>query len=157
MRYLPRWLPGAGFLKQAEIWNKETKDMYVIPYEMTKRKMVSGSAFTYCLLHVDVHQDTGGALDSFVAKTLAAAGDAITPEIEHVIQYGIGSLYSGKFKQLLLHFVLKHSCSRSRHSEAASNVQITASHILTNVRPSPLRCHSSLQWCFTLTSRGRHN
>ncbi|ETW81852.1 cytochrome P450 monooxygenase 12 [Heterobasidion irregulare TC 32-1] len=44
LRYVPAWMPGAGFQKQAREWRKNSLAMINKPYEMVKQKMASGTA-----------------------------------------------------------------------------------------------------------------
>jgi hypothetical protein len=41
LKYVPSWMPGAGFKRQAEIWKKDVDDLYNLPFEVTKRNIVS--------------------------------------------------------------------------------------------------------------------
>ncbi|KAF8896779.1 OrdA protein [Gymnopilus junonius] len=41
---LPEWFPGAGFLKTAREWAKDTARMVDVPYDYTKEQMAAGTA-----------------------------------------------------------------------------------------------------------------
>jgi hypothetical protein len=41
VRFLPAWLPGAGFKRQAEIWRNRIYEFAAIPYQFVKKAMVS--------------------------------------------------------------------------------------------------------------------
>jgi hypothetical protein len=40
LQYLPKWMPGAGFLRKAEVWKKKMEDFVDLPYEFVKIAMV---------------------------------------------------------------------------------------------------------------------
>ena len=40
LKKLPEWFPGAGFLKTAREWAKDTAKMVEVPYNYTKEQMV---------------------------------------------------------------------------------------------------------------------
>ena len=40
LRYVPSWIPGAGFQKKAEEWKRTVEDMADIPHEFVKQRMV---------------------------------------------------------------------------------------------------------------------
>ena len=40
VRYVPDWLPGAKFKRQAKEWKKLVDNMVDQPFEMTKKRMV---------------------------------------------------------------------------------------------------------------------
>ncbi|KAF9525564.1 cytochrome P450 [Crepidotus variabilis] len=44
MKYLPEWIPGAGFLKIAREWRKTTEESADAPYAYTKTQMAAGTA-----------------------------------------------------------------------------------------------------------------
>ncbi|KAJ7625670.1 cytochrome P450 [Roridomyces roridus] len=49
LKYVPSWLPGAGFKRKAQEWRKLSWDMAELPFAETKRQMASGitpSSFT---------------------------------------------------------------------------------------------------------------
>ena len=41
LRHMPKWMPGAGFLRKAEIWKKKMEDFVDLPYEFVKKAMVN--------------------------------------------------------------------------------------------------------------------
>jgi hypothetical protein len=41
LKYLPSWMPGAGFKKKARVWKKKMEDFVDRPYEYVKNSMVS--------------------------------------------------------------------------------------------------------------------
>ncbi|KIM89841.1 hypothetical protein PILCRDRAFT_812637 [Piloderma croceum F 1598] len=44
LQYVPEWFPGAGFKRKAKAWRKLSQAMLNDPYEMTKRKILEGTA-----------------------------------------------------------------------------------------------------------------
>lgn len=40
LQYLPKWMPGAGFLKKAEVWKKKMEEFVDLPYEYVKNAVV---------------------------------------------------------------------------------------------------------------------
>ena len=41
VKYVPEWMPGAGFKKKARLWRKPTVEMSVTPLMAVKKAMVS--------------------------------------------------------------------------------------------------------------------
>ncbi|SRR6266446_2894390 len=46
VKYVPEWMPGAGFKMKAKKWRKLSQAMINVPYDMVKEKFVSGPSFT---------------------------------------------------------------------------------------------------------------
>ncbi|KAJ7708873.1 cytochrome P450 [Mycena rosella] len=46
LKYIPAWLPGAGFKREALEWRKVTQQSVVLPFEEAKRKIATGKAPT---------------------------------------------------------------------------------------------------------------
>ncbi|KAK7017743.1 cytochrome P450 [Favolaschia claudopus] len=44
LKFIPRWMPGAEFKRQAEKWTKVARDMIELPFAETKRQMECGTA-----------------------------------------------------------------------------------------------------------------
>ena len=42
LRYVPAWMPGAGFKVQARAWKKDTDTLFNAPFRAVKAAMVSG-------------------------------------------------------------------------------------------------------------------
>lgn len=40
LKYVPAWLPGAGFKRQAAKMRHDLEDLYDVPYEFVRREMV---------------------------------------------------------------------------------------------------------------------
>lgn len=43
LRYLPEWVPGAGFKKTARIWRQNAEDVADLPYAAVRRQMAKGT------------------------------------------------------------------------------------------------------------------
>ena len=51
LRYIPSWVPGAGFQKKAREWRKTMLDMVDIPYLMVKQRIVSDNSVSETRAH----------------------------------------------------------------------------------------------------------
>ena len=40
LKYVPEWMPGAGFQKKAKIWRRYSRDMIELPFEAAKKSIV---------------------------------------------------------------------------------------------------------------------
>jgi hypothetical protein len=47
VKYVPDWMPGAGFKTKAKEWRKLSLAMINVPYDMVKEKFVSEPFFPY--------------------------------------------------------------------------------------------------------------
>jgi hypothetical protein len=43
LRYVPSWVPGAGFKKKAREWRQNYRDMAEVPHKLVKQRMVSAN------------------------------------------------------------------------------------------------------------------
>jgi len=43
LKYMPSWMPGATFKREAREWRKSTRKMVNLPYEMVKERMACAS------------------------------------------------------------------------------------------------------------------
>ncbi|EJD39100.1 cytochrome P450 [Auricularia subglabra TFB-10046 SS5] len=79
IRFLPAWLPGMGFLRQARIWSAEATAMIHEPFKFVKSQLESGTA-----------------RHSFSASMLQGEdGSGVAPHEEDIIMWIAGSLYGG--------------------------------------------------------------
>ncbi|EJD39103.1 cytochrome P450, partial [Auricularia subglabra TFB-10046 SS5] len=77
IRFLPAWLPGMGFLRQASVWRVDGLEMWHEPFNYVKSQLVRSLAS-----------------HSFSTAMLQGEdGDGVTPEEEDVIMWLAGSLY----------------------------------------------------------------
>lgn len=81
LRYVPEWVPGARFQKEARIWKKSVMDMLYRPFNVVKERMANGNA-RECA--------TSSLLDSPMYKE---AKDR--DYIEDIIRAAVGSMYTG--------------------------------------------------------------
>ncbi|KAI0068332.1 cytochrome P450 [Artomyces pyxidatus] len=44
LKYVPAWMPGAGFRRQADVWRKSTHAMVEKPFELVQQQLASGTA-----------------------------------------------------------------------------------------------------------------
>lgn len=47
LKYVPEWMPGAGFKKKAKTWRKSAEGMINLPFETTKRNIVRDVYYVY--------------------------------------------------------------------------------------------------------------
>ncbi|KAH9950732.1 cytochrome P450 [Amylocystis lapponica] len=58
LKRLPLWAPGAGFLRNAQIWKAKMEEMVDRPYELVKERMTDGTAIPcFCTTLLDDIQD----------------------------------------------------------------------------------------------------
>jgi hypothetical protein len=72
VKYIPEWMPGGGFKKQAREWRKLSEAMVEVPYKMVKDRHVSASLFcdnTFMKLR-QINKDSGNATTCFVTTCL---------------------------------------------------------------------------------------
>lgn len=102
MRYVPAWVPGAGFKRKAQDWKKEVEDMVELPYKAAKEQIVSGaSSLNSSVLIIfapPIGQANGTAGPSYVSYHL----DTINPsennaDFDRTIKETAGTIFSGKY------------------------------------------------------------
>ncbi|CAK5284897.1 unnamed protein product, partial [Mycena citricolor] len=85
LKYIPRWVPGAGFKRQAQRWCKATMAAVETPFNETKRMMSAGTASaSYSSLHLRTLEDPSSSL-SPNAKIAH----------EEVVKYTAAAMYVG--------------------------------------------------------------
>ncbi|OJJ42336.1 hypothetical protein ASPZODRAFT_162256 [Penicilliopsis zonata CBS 506.65] len=77
LKYMPAWMPGAGFVKVAQAHRKSAGALNNVPYEFVKRQMAEGKSG-----------------NSFVSNILQNS-PSISAGEEDVLKYAAGSLYAG--------------------------------------------------------------
>lgn len=45
MKHIPRWLPGAGFVRTAEEWSQTLVEMVDLPYKFVKEQLVRRNSY----------------------------------------------------------------------------------------------------------------
>ncbi|KAJ5450230.1 uncharacterized protein N7458_006679 [Penicillium daleae] len=78
LRYLPPWLPGAGFIKTAQAYKRRVKAFSGIPFEFVRQQMQSG-----CIT------------PSFLSNLLETNPVEPGSEDENILKWSAGSLYAG--------------------------------------------------------------
>ncbi|KAJ7044390.1 cytochrome P450 [Mycena alexandri] len=59
LKYVPKWMPGAGFKRKAEEWRKVTRELLEVPFAETKRRMNMGIApASFTSLNLDALDDS---------------------------------------------------------------------------------------------------
>ncbi|KDQ63647.1 hypothetical protein JAAARDRAFT_29676 [Jaapia argillacea MUCL 33604] len=74
LKYVPSWVPGAGFQNQAKEWRKLTQAMINRPFEKVKEKMANGTAIP-CVAATELEkwiQSSGSPEDERVIKDVSA-------------------------------------------------------------------------------------
>lgn len=83
MRYLPEWIPGAGFQKIARQWGAELIDVIEKPYAFVKHQMAQGkddSSFLSRLLESGDDTPQEKFTNKWSAMSLYTAGaDTVSP------------------------------------------------------------------------------
>ncbi|KAF8154968.1 OrdA protein [Crassisporium funariophilum] len=77
LKRLPEWLPGAGFLKTAREWAKDTAAMVNVPYNFTKQEIAAGTA-----------------IPSFLSTSLENEGSLSADDIRD-LRFAASSMYGG--------------------------------------------------------------
>jgi hypothetical protein len=54
LKYVPSWIPGAGFKQKGAYWRRVTVDMVEKPFEYVKEALVSSACLTKHLSFVDI-------------------------------------------------------------------------------------------------------
>ena len=54
VKYIPEWVPGAGFQKEARVWKTSVDKMRDVPFDVVKQQMVRSfpSALCFVLTYV---------------------------------------------------------------------------------------------------------
>ncbi|KDR66540.1 hypothetical protein GALMADRAFT_259045 [Galerina marginata CBS 339.88] len=120
LKYVPEFVPGAGFKKKARIWRKLQEDMLEVPYEETIRNMASGIAkpsFASTLLQkVDESEDASHQheiIKDTAAIVFAAGADTTVssihtffaamlcyPEVQRKAQLEVDHVLGGRLPEL---------------------------------------------------------
>ncbi|KIK54687.1 hypothetical protein GYMLUDRAFT_63070 [Collybiopsis luxurians FD-317 M1] len=84
LKYIPSWLPGAQFKRDAKVWNREVKAMIDEPFERVK-KLNEGSALS-CVVTQELERPPSQDLE-----------DKLSEPHEAMVKNVAGICYSGKF------------------------------------------------------------
>ncbi|KAF9033183.1 cytochrome P450 [Panaeolus papilionaceus] len=77
LRFMPDWIPGAGFHHKAKAWKKTLHEMVDRPYQFVKQKMEAGTA------------------EPSLSSRLLSETIDLTPTREHEIKWSAAAFYSG--------------------------------------------------------------
>ncbi|KAJ7648325.1 cytochrome P450 [Mycena polygramma] len=76
LKYVPDWLPGAGFKRKAKEWRKVTRDLLDVPFADAKRNIAMGAAATsFTSLHLRVWDESLGKKQEREAVVQSAAAN----------------------------------------------------------------------------------
>ncbi|KAJ7595208.1 putative CyP450 monooxygenase [Mycena floridula] len=78
MRYIPAWMPGAGFQRKARLWRSWGEDFLNVPWNRVKENIKNGEAqpsFASKMIE-EMDTDGTGALEEDIFKPVAALGYA---------------------------------------------------------------------------------
>ena len=101
MKLIPFWCPGGGFKTKAAVAAKCVRDLYDVPYDMVREKMVRTA------LHIELHyhkrvdfrfQRNGTARPSFTSNLIEELDrdGNLTDEYEECIKGAAATIYAGK-------------------------------------------------------------
>ena len=100
VKYIPEWVPGAGFQKQARIWYDAVDKLRNAPYDNVLQRMVSftsqvGHCQESCL---GIPKPSGEVGDCAAKSLIEAFGkDTKNPEYtDYILRSTLGSLYVGQ-------------------------------------------------------------
>jgi len=98
LKYVPDWMPFAGFKRKAKEWRKVALAMLEKPFEVAKQKFVSMTTLNQTSLHSSVaFQENGAFTLSFISYSLENMDEGRDPAYqEEVIKGTAGALYTGK-------------------------------------------------------------
>ncbi|OBZ80086.1 O-methylsterigmatocystin oxidoreductase [Grifola frondosa] len=74
LKYIPAWMPGAGFQRKARAWRKANQSMLNMPFEMVKQRMASNTAVP-CFVTAELErgfQSSSQEYDEQLIKDVAA-------------------------------------------------------------------------------------
>ncbi len=75
LKYVPEWVPGAGFQRLAKAWKKETDDTFDLPWAAAKELFVSQIDFSFGRRLNEV-QTSGSYSPSFTSFSLEALAES---------------------------------------------------------------------------------
>lgn len=106
VRFVPSWFPGAGFKRQAIIWQTRLRELESAPHEWAKQQIVSMLSFfmtiSYgfcCSLSPQLlmcRKASGNYVESFTSQNLQPEDNhSVNAEEESIIKYCSLALYTG--------------------------------------------------------------
>ncbi|KAF7981481.1 hypothetical protein HWV62_33529 [Athelia sp. TMB] len=98
LKYIPAWVPGAGFQRRASEWKKRTEDLIHLPYAALKKEQVRITILLGGFLNAEGLRYQAAGIDkpSFVSRSLSAI-DALgnVAEQEGIIRDTAPMIYLG--------------------------------------------------------------
>ena len=95
MRYVPDWMPGAGFKVKAARWRDVHMQLLNIPFDMVRKQMVSTSRLHMVDMLNARHEARGKARPSFLKELLEDPEVCNDPEKLDIVKWSAASLYAG--------------------------------------------------------------
>lgn len=101
MKYIPKWVPGAGFQILAEEGAKASNDMRYLPYYDARDRFVSRTKSYYDLFSINpwVSQLAGTAVKSFTSQQIEEClgpDGQVSKSDEEIISAASGIFYAGE-------------------------------------------------------------
>jgi cytochrome P450 len=91
LKYVPDWFPGAGFKRKAKAWRKLSDSMLNVPYEMTKPKILDGTARPSMMQElIENHTDKDGRIegeDDIAACTAVTYGGGADTTVSSILSF----------------------------------------------------------------------
>lgn len=98
LRYVPSWLPGAGFKKTAEMWHKTLMEAVDMPYNLVKRRLVRELPLDYTAVKLTIHilhSEHISISDNFTSDLLERG--ELDDDKDQLIKWSAALLYGGEY------------------------------------------------------------
>jgi hypothetical protein len=120
LKYVPNWMPFAGFKRKAKEWRKLALAMIEVPFEAGKQKIVSTITHESIFLHHSVaSQESGNVTPSFLSYSLERMNENHDLAYQkEVIRNIAGAMYAG------IHFLFLRTDRSYAYSLVGSFVQV---------------------------------
>jgi hypothetical protein len=98
LRFVPAWMPGAGFKRQATWMRERMRNIEQFPFNWTKEQIVR---YYYYIIFMSFRvlisfQKSGDYIESFTSMGLQAeGGKQLSPEEEDILKWCSAALYAG--------------------------------------------------------------
>ncbi|GJJ14351.1 hypothetical protein Clacol_008615 [Clathrus columnatus] len=154
LKYLPRWMPGAGFLKKAEEWGKNQYDATWIPYKWTEEHMATGETYLPSLVGSVLHE-TGGNLPPGEKHSLVWSTGAVLGGGLDTVRYKLFENISTRANYCLpqnMATILNFFYAMILHPDIQRKAQAEIDALLRNQRLPTLTDRSSLPYIRALVT-----
>ncbi|GJJ14307.1 hypothetical protein Clacol_008571 [Clathrus columnatus] len=135
LRHLPRWMPGAGFLKTAEKWNKTQYDASWIGYNWSEEHMATGETYLPSLVGSALHEIEGN----------------VPPDVKHNLVWGTSSVLGGGM-DTNMSTIMTFFYAMILHPDIQRKAQAEIDALLGNQRLPVLTDRSSLPYLRALVT-----